>query len=329
MTSLVLDGSAESMDEMQQKLVNAQYDMALEEIRFVKLDFDNHHDGFKVLVMRLVVDTDHMRMQELHFDCCTSYQGLIYLLYVARERLISSLRRVSIRIDTSTLPPCFLTDENSILVLAISQLDLDLVFSHSSHWSNLHDFPIEHATILRIFFKWGLRAVRFESFAVSDDSLSELLTGLKEGTRPGRCKCTLASDPSGSWELSVCTNDAVGRESDLLFVEVLKPNPDLKESWYNSYLTEEGLKPKLRHWLDCNQVGRMLLHVPEQAENGAVSLRGWPLVLERVNGLFRLPEATAESRRANTIYHLLQGTQPTGTLLSALLREGRLGNEGE
>jgi hypothetical protein len=51
--------------------------------------------------------------------------------------------------------------------------------------------------------------------------------------------------------------------------------------------------------------------------------------LERVNGLFRLPEATEERRRANAIYHLLQGSQPTGTLLSALLSEGRLGNEEE
>jgi hypothetical protein len=210
--------------------------------------------------------------------------------------------------------------------------DLNLELIHPScHWSDLHDFPKEHAAIVNGMFKSGIKKVRFESFAFDDDSLSALLAGLKQSTHPAGCKFTLASGLTSSCELSVGVNNVVGGdERDLLFLEILEPNPHLQEPWYNSYLTEDDLKPKLRHWLDSHQIGQMLLHAPEQ-ENGVVSplSHRWPLVLERVNRLFRLPEATLESRRANAIYHLLQGSQPTGTLLSALLSEGRLGNEEE
>jgi hypothetical protein len=170
--------------------------------------------------------------------------------------------------------------------------------------------------------------------------------------------------------LSVCIDNIVGRdERDLLFLEIREPNPHLQEPWYNSYLTEDDLKPKLRHWLDSHQIGQMLVHAPVQ-ENAVVSplshrwplvlervnglfrpqigqqmvlhapakqenpvisplFHRWPIVVERVNGLFQVPEATEESRRANAIYHLLKSSQPTGTLLSTLVSEGRLGNEGE
>jgi hypothetical protein len=153
------------------------------------------------------------------------------------------------------------------------------------------------------------------------------ITPLERQSGDFGCKFTLTSGLTSSCELSVCVN----AERGLLFLEILEGNSHLQEPWFNSNWNEDDLKPKLRHWLDSHQIGQMLLHAPEHQENAVVSplSHRWPLVLERVNELFRLPEATEESRRANAIYHLLQGSQPTGTLLSALLSEGRLGNEEE
>jgi hypothetical protein len=92
-----------------------------------------------------------------------------------------------------------------------------------------------------------------------------------------------------------------------------------------------SVKPKLRHWLDCNQICQILHHAPEwEDDNSTVSLsRVWPLVLERVNGLFRLPEATekrADVQVLSIIYFKV--TSQMGLFLSALLlalyrRKGR------
>jgi hypothetical protein len=327
MTSLVLDGRTQSRDAMLQKMVNARHDiMALEDIRFVKvLHVSGGMDSFLAGLMNLFAPP--MRIQEVHLDCCSTDFLLMLLCNV------TGVRSYSIRMDT----PCAIISLRmieAILKVSPGVFDLNLELIHPSyHWSDLHDFPKEHAAIVNGMFKSGIKKVRFESFAFDDDSIPELLAGLKQGTRPAGCKFTLASGLTSSCELSVCINNVVGTsdERDLLFLEVLEPNPHLQEHWHNSCLTEDDLKPKLRHWLDSHQIGQMLLHAPEHQENAVVSplCHRWPLVLERVNGLFRLPEATEERRRANAIYHLLQGSQPTGTLLSALLSEGRLGNEEE
>jgi hypothetical protein len=59
--------------------------------------------------------------------------------------------------------------------------------------------------------------------------------------------------------------------------------------------------PDVRHLIDLNWCGRVLL-----GKNTSVHLAIWPLVLERANTVFS-EEFDEEQRRANVIWHLLQG----------------------
>jgi hypothetical protein len=59
--------------------------------------------------------------------------------------------------------------------------------------------------------------------------------------------------------------------------------------------------PDVRHLLDLNWCGRVLL-----GKNISVPLSIWPLVLERANAMVS-EESDKEQRRANAIWHLLQG----------------------
>jgi hypothetical protein len=64
-----------------------------------------------------------------------------------------------------------------------------------------------------------------------------------------------------------------------------------------------ALGGEIKHFMDLNESGRILLG----KDQSSVPLSLWPLVLERANGLFSDWDDDEPARRANAIFHLLQG----------------------
>jgi hypothetical protein len=84
-------------------------------------------------------------------------------------------------------------------------------------------------------------------------------------------------------------------------LEALQLNPQLgkiENDWDDRL---DPFPPDVRHLLDLNWCGRVLL-----GQDTSVPLSIWPVVLGRANTAFR-QESNQEERRANAIFHLLQG----------------------
>jgi hypothetical protein len=117
--------------------------------------------------------------------------------------------------------------------------------------------------------------------------------------------------PSALRRLSLDCTDFDKEKRPRLMLRLLQDNPQL---WSISGWDDgagDVLGGEILHFMDLNQSGRILLGKDHQ---GSVPLSLWPLVLERVNGLFVGPRYARLSkppdkpaRKANAIFHLLQG----------------------
>jgi hypothetical protein len=111
----------------------------------------------------------------------------------------------------------------------------------------------------------------------------------------------LASKPLPSalrW-LSLHHNDVEEEKRPRLILRLLQENPQLWSVLHWDIFAAEVL-PEIKHFKDLNKSGRILLG----KDHRSVPLSLWPLVLERANGLFY---SNQHARRANAIFHLLQG----------------------
>jgi hypothetical protein len=111
----------------------------------------------------------------------------------------------------------------------------------------------------------------------------------------------LASKPLPSalrW-LSLTNNDVEEEKRPRLILRLLQENPQLWSVLCWDIDAAEVL-PEINHFKDLNKSGRILLG----KDHRSVPLSLWPLVLERANGLFYRKQG---ARRANAIFHLLQG----------------------
>jgi hypothetical protein len=158
------------------------------------------------------------------------------------------------------------------------------------------------------------------SKVLSTCQLEHLNLGNNNISDQGLAVLASLSIPGGSLQtLDITRNQGCTQEGFCHLLKLVKDNPRL-DSLHCQF--EEGLSPETRHFLDFNKSGRSLLG--QAGHNVPLSL--WPVVLERANGIFH-DEADHKEKAANVIFHLLQGPQPTGTLLSVLLSEGKLSKD--
>lgn len=108
--------------------------------------------------------------------------------------------------------------------------------------------------------------------------------------------------PGGLRCLNLTDNDFDEEESPCHILTTLQNNPRLSFLGYD--VGGEEVRQKIDHLMDLNESGKYLL------EKGVViPLSLWSLVLARANTLFHEfePSESIASKRANVIFHLLQG----------------------
>jgi hypothetical protein len=141
---------------------------------------------------------------------------------------------------------------------------------------------------------------RLETFHLSSNTL----------THNGLELLALQPLPSALRRLSLHGTDFDKEKRPRLMLRLLQDNPQLWSilGWDDG--AGDVLGGEILHFMDLNQSGRILLG----KDQSSVPLSLWPLVLERANGLFvgpqyaRLPKPPEKPvRRANAIFHLLQG----------------------
>jgi hypothetical protein len=109
-----------------------------------------------------------------------------------------------------------------------------------------------------------------------------------------RLPCTLKS-------LDVSQNKFTQHQAEKLMLTALEENPQLS--------MVRGVRGRdIRHSMDFNWIGRKLF-----CDRSDLPISVWPVVLGRAIRL-------GSVRSPNAIFHMLQGTQPSGSLLSVLVR---------
>ena len=113
--------------------------------------------------------------------------------------------------------------------------------------------------------------------------------------------------PSALRSLFLHGNDIDNEKTPRLMLRLLQDNPKLCSIVGWDAGAEHVLGGEIQHFKDLNKSGRILLG----KDPSSVPLSLWPLVLERANGLLfaarNASQLEQDARRANAIFHLLQG----------------------
>jgi hypothetical protein len=117
--------------------------------------------------------------------------------------------------------------------------------------------------------------------------------------------------PSTLKTLDVSENEFTKQRAEKLLLTALEENPRLSDIRYRHLMDLGVIGRDLRHLKDFNWSGRILF-----CDRSNLPLSIWPVVLGRAAQLGRV-------RGSNAIFHMLQGPQPSGSLLSVLV-QGRL-----
>jgi hypothetical protein len=112
--------------------------------------------------------------------------------------------------------------------------------------------------------------------------------------------------------LDVSENEFTEHCAQKLLLTAVEESPRLSHVMYRQhFLARDVIGRDMQHLMDFNRCGRILF-----CDRSILPLSVWPVVLGRANRLQR-------ARRPNAIFHMLQGPQSSGSLLSVLL-QGRL-----
>jgi Ran GTPase-activating protein (RanGAP) involved in mRNA processing and transport len=148
--------------------------------------------------------------------------------------------------------------------------------------------------------------------AFSTCRMLEVLYLSKNVLRDTDLETLLSHLPSTLKMLDVSENEFTEHRAEKLLLTALEESPRLSHiSYYQQYTTICVIGRDIQHLMDFNWIGRILF-----CDRNDLPLSVWPVVLGRAIQLGSVSSTDA-------LFHMLQGPQPSGSLLSVLV-QGRL-----